>query len=177
MTKKVLCLDVEFDGVENNPKDINVLSIGITDGEGSNFYVEIGSPKIVDSWVELHVVPHLNQEKITKELASQKLRDYLKSFKELVVIMSDMTPIDWMLFCEILSLTKSENSQTYLPENISYIPIDLCTVLYLKYGDADISRKQLCTDLNVTIDKTRQHHALDDAKQTLALYQAIIKQI
>jgi hypothetical protein len=58
-----------------------------------------------------------------------------------------------------LELIKTDINAVNIPEYINYIPIDLSTLLWSKYMDPDMSRKQLA----MMADST-QHNALEDAK-------------
>lgn len=76
--------------------------------------------------------------KSTKKETSNHLRSFINLFKPLnksnkIEVWSDCLAYDWVLFCDLL-----DNN---LPDNILYIPFDICTVFKMKGIDPDISRE------------------------------------
>jgi len=71
-----------------------------------------------------------------KEMVTNRLTKWFEQFDD-VEIWSDCLSYDWVLFCELFG------GAFKIPENIFYIPFDLCTLLKEKGIDPDINREEL----------------------------------
>ena len=160
--------DCEFNGLV---QDTQLISIGFVADDGRTFYAEIipDKPFVYDEWVLRTVVPNLrfntkpvythilskdgNVEMLgTQTVVKQELINWLSKYK-LVEIWSDCLAYDWVLFCELFGGAMN------IPENIYYIPFDICTVFKLKGVDPDVSREQFAR-----VSGGEKHNALWDAK-------------
>lgn len=185
--KTLFFLDTEFTGLK---QDAELISIGITtivnNKPGPEFYAEItdfNKDKASD-WVKENVLPSLLfadrkhpfvetnlstknifdtinigdlNIKSTKKKISEHLRSFIESFKYLkqhnkIEVWSDCLAYDWVLFCDLL-----DND---LPDNVLYIPFDICTVFKMKGIDPDISREAF---IGNQIEGCK-HNSLYDAK-------------
>lgn len=205
--KTKLFIDLEFTGLHQFTTPI---SLGIISECGKTFYAEFTDydKSQLSDWLEQNVIANtwvaINKpitsmgEVVTKNLASHckwadvhvfGSNDYIKPFLEEwlsqfeeVVIWSDCLAYDWVLFCNIWGHSFN------IPENIFYIPMDICTLFEIKGIDPDISREDF--SVKETLDKykvispnksfpekngLRKHNAFWDACVIRMCYDKLIK--
>jgi hypothetical protein len=90
--------------------------------------------------------------KCTTEQPKGPLIDWLMQFEQ-VESRSDCLSYDWVLFGQIYG------HAFHIPENVYYIPFDICTLFYIKGIDPDISGEEF-----VGLSKEPKHNGLRDAK-------------
>lgn len=187
--KTNLFIDAEFTGLH---QATTLISLGIISECGKTFYAEFTDydKSQLNDWLDENIIPNTWVSKhnpITSmgSVYSDDLRwadvhvfgstDYVKLFLEEwlaqfeeVVIWSDCLSYDWVLFCNIWGHAFS------IPENIFYIPMDICTVFEIKGIDPDISREEYCEIETFKEEKTKELH--DDFKSVKhnALWDAFI---
>jgi hypothetical protein len=168
-----LFFDTEFTGLH---KDTSLISIGMVSDNGKEFYAELTdyNDNQVDDWIKEHVIKNLmfeGLEPFKQELGAltyvkgdtweveRALTSWLLQFKT-VELWSDCHHYDVVLFQNIFGGAFS------VPENVYYIPYDICTVFKMFGLDPDVSREAF-------IDEPihgRKHNALYDAKVIRACY-------
>lgn len=181
-------LDTEFTGLHQNT---TLVSIGLVAENGDTFYAELTDydESQIDSWLRKNVINNLYLEDIiqgvgsnwdptTKEnivrgdrqFVAQGLREW---FKELdgwanpnppVEIWSDCLAYDWVLFNELFG------GAFGIPENVYYIPFDICTLFKMKNIDPDVSREKFIGEEVAGV----KHNALYDAKVIKACYEKLV---
>ena len=182
MTK--LFLDTEFTGLHQNT---TLISIGIISECGKTFYAEFldYDKTQIDNWIQENVI---NKLRVNNDLESNKgcnlvktkgnntfvhgdnkhikleLEVWLSKFDK-VEIWSDCLAYDWVLFNNIFGHSFS------IPDNVYYIPFDICTLFKMKGIDPDISREKFC---DIKIEE--KHNALFDAKVIKSCYDKLINQ-
>jgi hypothetical protein len=175
MERTKIFLDTEFTGLHKNT---TLISIGLVSECGKTFYAEFNDYNYaqVDDWIEDNVLNNLLYKGIyqilegTKQNVSyksgkpnikEKLEEWLAQFKE-VEIWSDCLAYDWVLFCDIFG------NAFNIPENIYYIPFDICTSFKELGIDPNIGREEF-VDHNIQLDTFEhlvaviKHNALWDA--------------
>jgi len=180
-----LFFDTEFTGLHKNT---TLVSIGIIAENGKTFYAELTDydQKQIDEWLQKNVIEKLTIDKdslgkfgddanwlVRGDTASIKyyLEEWLKQFEK-VVFWSDCLSYDWVLFNHIFGHAFS------IPENVYYIPFDICTLFEHKGIDADISREryaEITNDKgqNQTSEYMMKHNALYDAKVIKLCYEKL----
>lgn len=98
-----------------------------------------------------------------KKAVAKELKRWLEQFKD-VQIWSDCLAYDWVLFVDLFGTAFD------LPENVSYIPLDICTMFEMKYIDPDISREAFIN--NVVVGT--KHNALYDAMVIRECYKKLL---
>ncbi len=144
--------DTEFTGLH---KYTSLISIGLVAENGATFYAELNDYDInqVSPWIKKNIIRNLNGEIILSKFELNiKLREWFSQFQQ-VEIWSDCLAYDWVLFCDIFG------GAFDIPQNIFYIPFDLCTLLKIKGIDPDISREQYADETQ----SVNKHNALWDA--------------
>lgn len=102
-----------------------------------------------------------NTEEIKKNL-----QIWLNQFEK-VEIWSDCLAYDWVLFNQLFGHAFN------IPENVYYIPFDICTLMKIKNIDPDISREKFAFDQEVELESFDKHNALWDAKVIKKCYEKL----
>lgn len=176
-----LFFDTEFTGLH---KDTTLISIGIVADSGETFYCELVdyNKSQCDDWIMENVIAnlkhalppededyyytcsnHYNQSyderdgfsidmQGTQEDLKRELTNWLAAF-ESVEMWSDCLAYDWVLFNHIFGHAFS------IPENVYYIPFDICTMMRFKGLHPDISREEY----SGLVEGGANHNALWDA--------------
>jgi hypothetical protein len=174
-------MDTEFTGLH---KGTTLISIGLVAENGKSFYAELTDydESKVDDWLKNNVINHLylgeaqydrrlkdsydEFESVgTTDHVKHELEWWLKQFDE-IEIWSDCLAYDWVLFNNIFGTAFD------IPENVYYIPFDICTVFKLKGIDPDISREKFIAD---SVEGAK-HNALYDAKVIKACYEKLMEE-
>ena len=161
-------MDTEFTGLHKNT---TLISLGLVSECGKTFYAEFADydQSQINEWLQDNVIDNLlflNGKTISNSCTKlnnyshvgaantikSDLIDWLSQFKQ-VQIWSDCLAYDWVLFNDIFG------HAFYLPKNVSYIPMDICTLFYMKGIDPDISREEFIEN---SVEGTK-HNALYDA--------------
>lgn len=179
MSKTMLYLDTKFTELSQKTK---LISLGIVSEEGYTFYAETYLKRSeLSPWHIENILPNLRFEhisdsdpqldfehhamKASAQVIGYRLVEWLGQFEQ-AEIMCDVYAYDWMLFCELFP--PQENPAERLPRNISYIPLDLATLLWAKGLDPDLDRIQF-SELT-----GKKHNALFDAKVQRAIHHKLI---
>lgn len=179
--------DTEFTGLEKNT---DLLSIGFVTEDDRTFYAEFNDydRNKIDDWIYENVIKNFTIPKTDKfkgereyywentltegysvRLRGNKkdietaLRRWLKQFDN-VEIWSDCLAYDWVLFNDIFGHAFN------IPENVYYIPFDICTLFKIKGVDPDISREEFIEN-NV---EGKKHNALYDARVIRECYNKLV---
>ena len=116
----------------------------------------------MNDWLQENVIEHLVLGKQnlgpdveciqgTYEQVKLALQRYMSQFNQ-VRILGDCLAYDWVLLCEFWG------GALNMPDNIYYIPTELCTLLEAADVDPDISRSEFSGLQGI------QHNALYDAQ-------------
>jgi len=187
-----LFFDTEFTGLH---KDTTLISIGIIAEFGEYFYCEMVDYDLnqVDDWIKENVIAnlkykqpefdedyyyvrtnHFNQKNDDRDGFSiemqgfvntlkDELTEWLSQFDE-VEMWSDCLAYDWVLFNNIFGTAFD------IPENVYYIPFDICTLFKMKGVDPDISREEY----SKMADCGDKHNSLWDAIVIRACYDRLV---
>lgn len=181
-----LYFDTEF---TNLHQKTTLISIGIVADDDRTFYAELNDYDIkqVTPWIKDNVIRHLilqshvnvangetgyyratkadfahdgdplhkayNVRMVgTHDEVANELKLWLRQFDK-AEIWSDCLAYDWVLFCEMFGGGRN------VPENVLYIPFDICTLFKMKNVDPDISRERFIRNSV----KGTKHNSLYDA--------------
>lgn len=170
-----LFFDMEFTGLH---KGTTSISIGVKAENGKTFYAEFNDydKGQVDDWIQKNVIDNLLHDNIDFNIMADKvvygntrqvaksLREWLQQFDH-VEMWSDCLAYDWILFNDLY--THAFN----IPNNVYYIPFDICTLMKIKGVDPDISREEF---IDNSIEG-KKHNSLYDAKVIEACYNKLMK--
>lgn len=184
-------LDTEFTGLHQNT---TLISIGLISEDGRTFYTELTDydEDQIDDWLTNNVINKLkfldktNYQKITESkhtinlhetyhgysielkcnqnILKEELRLWFQQFSVFGKnkIWSDCLAYDWVLFNEIFGHAFN------IPNEVYYIPFDICTVFEMKGINPDISRTSFASMVS-----NEEHNALYDAKVIKACYERL----
>ncbi|KRN84193.1 hypothetical protein IV75_GL000903 [Carnobacterium maltaromaticum] len=185
-------MDTEFTGLH---KGTTLISIGLVSENGESFYAELTDydKSQVDVWLQENVIDNLilakdpaydgygtsmwdlqtnaTTAKGTNEIIKYRLSEWFSDLGgrdkklEKIEIWSDCLAYDWILFNNIYG------DAFGIPDDVYYIPFDICTAFKLKGIDPDISREEFIAN-SVEGDK---HNALYDAKVIKACYEKLME--
>jgi hypothetical protein len=155
-----LFFDTEFTGLHKNT---TLMSIGMVTSDGREFYAEASeyAERQVDDWLRENVIANFTGPVMDKGDIADAITDFLKPY-ERVEVWSDCLAYDWVLFCDLF------DHAFQIPDNVYYIPFDICTLMKVKGVDPDINREEFA---GITGSK---HNALHDAKVIKACYDKLI---
>lgn len=148
-------MDLEFTSFDkiNN----KIISIGLVDEYGRTFYGVMNDydSEDVNPWVVENVIPYLDADRAdihgpTWQVRA-RLEEWLSAYPK-IEMWGDCIAYDWVLFNDLWKDSQS------IPNNVSYIPQDLCTLLKICNVDPDVSREQF-----VGIEGGAKHNAKHDA--------------
>ena len=182
MTK--VFFDTEFTGLHQNT---TLISIGLISECGKTFYAELNDfdKTQIDEWLQENVINNLrfkepkqgedeyyvatrsSENKVPNDLYKSfslelrgdksvvafQLMQWLEQFEK-VEMWSDCLSYDWVLFNQLFGHAFN------IPENVYYIPFDICTLFKAKGIDPDISREEFSN----MKENAQKHNALWDAK-------------
>lgn len=173
-----LFFDTEFTGLHQKT---TLISIGIISEDGNSFYAETNdfNKSQVDQWLQKNVIENLQLQKYeinstvidgkhttffgdSKGLKTALVR-WLKSYNK-VCVWSDCLSYDWVLFNQIFGHAFN------IPDNVYYIPFDICTMFELKGIDPDINRE----DFAEVLSGDKKHNAMWDAEIIQKCYNKLV---
>jgi len=186
-------LDTEFTGLHQGTM---LISIGMVSKNGRTFYAEFNDydKSQIDEWLQKNVIGNLLFEDvdghylITKD-KNNKSEDIMNGFsmelngstteiKEALIIWlsqfeqaeiwSDCLAYDWVLFCQIFGHAFN------IPKNVYYIPFDICTLMWIKSVDPDISREVFGLNGMDFAGNVKKHNSLFDAEVIKMCYERLI---
>lgn len=172
--------DTEFTGLHKNT---SLISIGLVAETGERFYAEFTdyNRDQVGGWLKENVFPGLmelqplgtpNAPAILPpncycgdrvEIANE-LAEWLESFG-LLEMWSDCLAYDWVLFCDLFG------GAFNIPNNVYYIPFDICTLFWANSIDPDISREGYA---GIDAGPNDKHNSLHDALVIKACYEKLV---
>jgi len=188
---KKIFFDTEFTGLHQTTK---LISIGLIAEDGQTFYAESCSfqdgfqHESDEKWADENLLPHLKfygkevnvraynnsmlscdnplsvSEVFGEEwLIKDSLGEWLSRFGK-VELWSDCLAYDFVLFNQLWGHAFK------IPENVYYIPFDICTMFQLKGIDPDINREEFAG----MTDGAEKHNALWDARVIRACYEKLM---
>jgi len=170
MEVTTIFFDTEFTGLH---QATTLLSIGLISEHGDTFYAEFNDADYsqVDQWLSDNVISNLKFNGVEEhyddsdpgaivikdntQIIKEKLTEWLSRFNT-IEIWSDCLSYDWVLFNSIFGDAFS------IPEQILYIPFDICTLFKIKGIDPDISREDFAGEIETEVS-FEKHNALWDA--------------
>ena len=147
----------EFTGLHKNT---TLISLGVIDENGRSFYAVCTDYDTtqVDSWLQSNVLDKLYEYDApvvvgTRAEVKAALLEFLQDYESMHFV-GDCISFGWVVFCDLFG------GSMELPENISYMPMDICTMFYMKGLDPLSPREAFCGHTACTHLK---HNALYDA--------------
>lgn len=174
--------DTEFTGLHQNT---TLISIGLIAEDGRTFYAELTDydHNQIDDWLKENVINNLiihrerharknfyyvtESEEVhlgDRKVIGRRIAEWIEQFDQ-VEMWSDCLSYDWVLFNQLFGHAFD------IPNNVYYIPFDICTLMKIKGVDPDISREDFA---NLESGRDIKHNALWDAKVIKACYDRLM---
>lgn len=143
--------DTEF--IEDG-KTIDLMSIGIVAEDGRELYLELAECDLskASDWVKENVIPHLNQEPVSRDYAREAIRDFMGEYPEIWAYYADY---DWVALCQLFG------TMMELPTGWPMYCRDL-----QQFADAYGNPK-------LPEQSSTEHNALNDARWTKAAFEFV----
>lgn len=150
---RIIFFDTEF--TDLNPKTGELLSIGMVKYTGEELYIELESTAVPHPWVVDHVLPYLNQPKVSREKAKELLREFIGPDQPyLVAYVNQFDAIYWY---ELFG--SAQDHPAY------WIPIDFASMLFAQgLSPNSMGIHDFFQNLGINKNTYQEHNALSDAK-------------
>jgi len=162
----LIFFDTEFSSLD--PREGEILSIGMVKMNGEKIYLEIDRPNLKCSeWVEKNVLPQLTAEKTSIETAKKKINDFIGDNKPYAI--SYVNQFDAPYLYKMISQDELL---------LHWIILDFASVLFSHGIDPAIISKEndiLYEKLGIDHKKYKRHNALDDALKLKKLYTKLLE--
>ena len=170
-SENIIFLDTEFSSLDPNKGEI--LSIGLVKLNGEELYLELEYDGEVSDWVKENVIPFLTQEKMNREKAVEKVKQFIGDAKPYIV--------GYINQDDVMYWQKLYRSVGVKENPFQLVAIDFATILFMLgidpesyyFGDENNFYKKIDVDYT----KYKKHHALDDAKLLREVYLKFIEKI
>lgn len=178
-------LDCEFTGLHKNT---TLISIALVGDDNKCFYAELNDydEDQVDEFVQEEVISKLVLTHIDDEFSSKidnvtyvkgsikyvanELDKWLSNYNnDVIEIWSDCLAYDWVLFVNLYG------NAFNIPNNIYYIPFDICTLFKVYDIDPDINRESFIKSEGLLLNNNNKHNALHDVMVIKACHDKLIK--
>ncbi len=168
-SENIIFLDTEFSSLDPNKGEI--LSIGLVKLNGEELYLELEYDGEVSDWVKENVIPFLTQEKMNREKAVEKVKQFISDAKPYIV--------GYINQDDVMYWQKLYRSVGVKENPFQLVAIDFATILFMLgidpesyyFGDENNFYKKIGIDYT----KYKKHHALDDAKLLREVYLKFIE--
>ena len=161
-------MDGEF--AKLKPDGIDLLSLALIKPNGEELYLEIEFDGEISPWVKENVLPNLKQEKVSKEKATELIKDFVGNEKPYLI--AYVNQFDWMGICKLFNVKNTEDISK-LP--FFWAPIDFASILFEKGVKPTINPIELAKKYHIEVSTIKKHHALDDARLLKKIYDKVIK--
>lgn len=165
----VVFWDTEFSSLD--PYRGELLSLGMVKYGGEEFYVELAFDGEPDPYVTQKVLPHLTDEKVSREEAVERMNAFLGDKNPFMVAYVNQFDVAYLY--KLLGVGKGHTRDFAF----HWIHIDFAAMLFaVGINPQRFSRKKkdFCQKLGVDTAQYRSHHALDDARLLRDVYMKIV---
>ncbi|HBI97097.1 MAG: hypothetical protein US83_C0009G0004 [Candidatus Falkowbacteria bacterium GW2011_GWC2_38_22] len=162
-SKNVIFFDTEFSSLDINKGEI--LSLGLVKLNGQELYLELDYEGEVDEWPKKNILPHLNKEKVSRDVAIKMIKQFIGNKKPYVV--AYVNQFDMVYFYKLFGLDNFN-------KKFNWIPIDFASMLFSHGINPDVLvnwDKDFLSNLKIDTAGLKQHNALDDAKLLREVFQ------
>lgn len=162
----IIFFDTEFSDLD--PYKGEILSMGLVKLNGEELYLELEYDGEVSDWVKENVTTLLTQEKISREKAIEKIKQFVDNAEPYLV--GYVNQFDAVYLYKLLGSEKNP---------FHWIPIDFASILFAfgvrpeRYNWQD--KDNFYQEIGIDHSKYRKHHALDDAKLLREVYLKFIE--
>jgi len=163
-SKNIIFLDTEFSHL--NPYKGEILSIGLVKITGENLYLELEYDGEVSAWVKKNIVPTLNDKKVSRKKAIEKIKNFIGKKKPYIV--------SYVNQFDIVYTHKLFDSQNIEEIPFYWLPIDFASILFGMGIDPETyfpeDKRNFLREIEVDVSKYKIHNALSDAELLREVY-------
>ena len=161
-TENVIFFDAEFS--TNDPYTSQLLSVGFVKLNGEELYLELNYSGEVSDWVKNNILHTLNDEKIDRKEAIEKIKNFAGDDKPYL--------ISYVYLYDVINLHKLFESKSIKALPFNWLPIDLASIVFsMGYDPMIIKNEAFLADLGIdTKQYKHSHNSLDDAKLLKEVY-------
>ncbi len=161
-SKNIIFLDTEFSTLD--PYKGEILSIGLVKMNGDELYLELEHEGPVSPWVKKHIIPTLNEVKVSRKEAVIKIKKFVGKGKPYAV--AYVNQFDMIYTYKLFDKNKTP---------FYWLPIDFASILFAQglnpYSIGTKQNENLLKEIGVDEKKFKHtHNALDDARLLREIY-------
>ncbi len=149
-SKNLIFVDTEFSTLD--PYKGEILSIGLVKLNGEELYLELEYGGDVSDFVEKHILPTLSKNKVSREDAKTKIREFVGDEEPYMVGL--INQYDTLYFYKLFGVSE---------QPLYWIPIDFASILFAEGYNPEKYLK-FAKSLGINTNGYPPHHALYDAK-------------
>ncbi|MFH1671303.1 MAG: hypothetical protein ABH889_00805 [Candidatus Portnoybacteria bacterium] len=163
----IIFYDSEFTSLD--PYKGEILSIGLVKMNGEELYLELEYDGEVSNFVKDNVLPYLKGEKVSRDEARDKIREFIDGKESyLVAYIDSYDSIYWNKLFKIKDSTKDDQKPAF------WMTIDFASILFGLGIDPEAynyqDKKNFYKKIGVDASKYKEHNALDDARLLREVY-------
>lgn len=165
-SKNIIFYDTEFSSLD--PYKGEFLSLGLVKLNGEELYLELEHNGEIDKWPKKHVVPFLNEKKVTREKAKRMIRKFVGKNKPYLV--SYVNQFDTIYWYKLFGIKNHP---------VFWLPIDFASILFSLNINPEAyfwnDKNNFYKKIGIDHTKYKKHNALDDAKLLKEVYLKFVK--
>jgi len=156
-TENIIFFDTEFTSLD--PYSGEILSVGIIKLSGEELYLELECDATPSLWVKKHVIPTLQQQKVSRTRVVELINEFLDNANPFAVAFVDNY--------DTIYMTKLFGEGN-LP--FRWMTVDMSSILFaigvnpVKFMPGETGATRFYKKLGIDLKKYKKHYALDDAK-------------
>jgi len=167
-SNNIIFFDTEFSS--NDHVNAELLSLGMVKYSGEELYIEFKFKSKVSDWVKENVLPHLNDEKVSRNVAINKIKKFVRNDKPYLTAF--VYPFDYLLMDKLFGWDE-------LQKLFHWPPIDFASILFGNNIDPETyytkDKNIFFKRIGIDASKYSLHNALDDAKLLRDVYLRMTK--
>jgi len=165
----IIFFDTEFTHMDTCQGEL--LSIGLVKSSGEELYLELEYQGLkIHPWVKEKVLPYLTGEQVSREVAQEKLWEFIGKDKKKPYLMAYVNQFDSIYWYKLFGDPKEHPA--------FWIPIDFATILFAHgYNPESMRKDKFFEEIGVDVLKYQHHNALDDARKLKEVYERFLQRV
>jgi len=168
-SQNIIFFDTEFSSLDPNKGEI--LSIGLVKLNGEELYLELEYKGEVDEWVKKNILPFLKGQRISREEAVKKVKEFVGDTKPHIV--------GYINQDDVIYWQKLYRSVGIKDNPFHLVSVDFATILFVSGIDPESyyfgDENGFFQKIGIDYRKYKKHNALDDAKLLREVYLKFIE--
>lgn len=165
-SENVIFFDTEFSSLDSDRG--KMLSFAMIKSSGEELYLELEFKGDADEWVKKNILPTLKSDKVSKEEAIRRIKEFIGDRKPYVI--AYVNQFDMIYLYKLFGLDEFN-------DRFEWIPVDFASILFSKgiNPEALVNREQDFFDmLQIDLSRYVQHDALGDARLLREVYMRLL---